>query len=83
MNIKYNDVPFGQHCIRAEVIIHQSEDFYGILFEQMKKFQGFIHILINDEHYVINQQTAQVVHCDSYDKAQEWTYKFSVPHLMI
>lgn len=82
-NIKYNDCPFGQHCIRAEVIINQTDDLYDTLFNAMSKFQGFIHILINKEHYVINQQTTQVIPCDSYDKAQDWTYKFSAQHLMI
>jgi hypothetical protein len=82
-NIKYNDVPFGHHSIRAEVILTDACDKYDVLFNKMKQFVGYVHILINGEHTVINQQAAQLIPCRNYNEAQAWTYKLSVPQQMI
>ena len=79
--IKFN-TPKNGHYIKAEVTLYPNQDVFTI-FELMKDICGYTHILLNDEHYIVNVKGHQLIPCKNYSEAQEWCYKFSCTHAMI
>jgi hypothetical protein len=79
--IKFNP-PQNGHYIKAEIILQPNRDTFTI-FELMKDICGYGHILINNQHYIINVKGHQLIPCKDYSDAQDWCYKLSCPYLMI
>jgi hypothetical protein len=80
MEVKLNTLPASHHGIRAEIKMSPVEDTHSIF--KLPLF-GWNHILLNEEHYILNCQTWQLIPCKDYSMAQDWCFKFSCQHLMI